>query len=138
MTDLAVAALVARRAELAARLAELERRAQPIRADILHLNAAIAILGRAVDVPRLRAQQRPAWLANLGRLILDVLRGAPEPMTARAIAIEVMRLAGNDVGDRVAVQIVEHRVRASLTRRLGLVERVALGTHRKGWRVAST
>jgi hypothetical protein len=56
-------------------------------------------------------------------------------MTAREIAVEVMRLAGNDVGDRVAVQIVEHRVRASLTRRVGLVERVALGTHRKGWRV---
>jgi hypothetical protein len=27
-------------------------------------------------------------------------------------------------------------VRASLTRRVGIVERVALGTRRKGWRVA--
>jgi hypothetical protein len=29
-------------------------------------------------------------------------------------------------------------VHASLTRRVGIVERVALGTHRKGWRVAAT
>jgi hypothetical protein len=136
MTDLAVAALLARRAELAARLDKLECRARPIRADILHLNAAIAILRGSGAVPRLRARQRPVWLADLGRLILDVLRGAPEPMTARQIAIEIMRLAGNDVGDRVAVQVVEHWVRASLTRRVGLVERVALGTHRKGWRIA--
>jgi hypothetical protein len=35
----------------------------------------------------------------------------------------------------MAIQIVEHRVRASLTRRVGIVERVELGTHRKGWRV---
>ena len=47
-----------------------------------------------------------------------------------------MRLAGNDTGDKAAVQVVEHRVRASLTRHVGLVERVSLGTHRKGWRVA--
>jgi hypothetical protein len=135
-TEPAIAALLARRAELAARLDELERRARPIRADILHLNAAIAIMRGSAGGPRLRAQQRPAWIADLGRLILGVLRGAPEPMTARAIAIEVMRLAGNDVGDEAAVQVVEHRVRPSLSRRVGIVERVALGTHRKGWRVA--
>ncbi len=141
MTDShCVFGLVAKRAELAGELEELDRRARQLRADIVHLDAAMAIVDparcAAADVPRLRAQPRPAWLANLGRLILDVLRGAPEPMTARQIAVEVMRLAGNDVGDGVAVQVVEHRVRASLTRRGGLVERVALGVHRKGWRVA--
>jgi hypothetical protein len=141
MTDLAVAALVRKRAELAGELEQLDRRTRQLRADIVHLDAAMAIVDpsrcAAADVPRLSAQPRPAWLANLGRLILDVLRGAPEPMTAREIAVEIMRLAGNDTGDRVAVQIVEHRVRASLTRRIGVVERVALGTHRKGWKVSA-
>jgi hypothetical protein len=137
VTDLAVAALLARRAELAAKLAELERWAIPIRADIFHLDAALAILGGPADARRMRAQHRPAWVADLGRLVLDILRGAPEPMTARAIAVELLRLAGADAGDRVAVQIVEHRVRASLTRRVGIVERVALGPRRKGWRVAA-
>ena len=55
MTDLAVAALLACRAELAARLDELERQAKPIRADILHLNAAMTIRRGSGDVPRLAA-----------------------------------------------------------------------------------
>lgn len=136
MSD-AIDDLQAKRAELAARLADLESQAVPIRADIFHLDAAIAIL-RGGDVPRMRAQHRPEWFANLGRLILDVLRGAPEPMTAREIAVEVMRLAGHDVGNRQAVEIVANRVRASLVRRVGVVERVAVGQHRKGWRVATS
>ena len=134
MSD-AIAALQSKRAELAARLADLESQAVPIRADIFHLDAALAIL-RGRDVPRMRAQHRPEWFANLGRLILDVLRGAPEPMTARAIAVEIMRLAGRDVGDKAAVAVVEHRVYSALARRVGIVERVAVGQHRKGWRIA--
>ena len=133
MSD-AIAALQSKRAELAARLADLESQAIPIRADIFHLDAALAIL-RGRDVPRMRAQHRPEWFANLGRLILDVLRGAPEPMTARAIAVEIMRLAGHDVGNRQAVEIVTHRMRASLMRRVGIVQRVAVGQRRRGWRI---
>ena len=136
MSD-AIAALLARRAELAARLDELERRARPLRADIVHLNAAIALLRGSGSVPRLRAGPRPAWIAGLGRLILDVLRGAVEPMTSRQVAAAVMGLAGLDSGDAYALTVVEHRVRASLTRRVGVVERVALGPRRKGWRVAA-
>jgi hypothetical protein len=132
--SLVLSGLAAKRAELAARLADLESQAVPIRADIFHLDAALAIL-RGREVPRMRVQHRPEWFANLGRLILDILRGAREPMTARAIAVEVLRLAGRDVGDRVAMEIVIHRVRASLTRRVGIVERVAVGQRRKGWQV---
>jgi hypothetical protein len=140
MTDLAVAALNRKRAELAAELDELDRRARQLPADIVHLDAAMAIVDparAAADVPRLRVQHRPEWFGNLGRLCLDVLRGATEPMTSRQVAVAVMGLAGHDTDDDVAVRIVEHRVRASLTRRVGVVERVPLGIHRKGWRVAA-
>jgi hypothetical protein len=65
----------------------------------------------------MRAQHRPEWLANLGRLILDVLRGAPKLMTTRAIAVGIMQLAGHDVSNRQAVEIIAIRVRASLTHR---------------------
>jgi len=85
----------------------------------------------------MRAQHRPEWLAKLGRLILDVLRCAQAPITAREIAVEVMRLAGHDAGDKAAVAVVEHRVYSALARRVGLVERVAVGQRRKGWRVAT-
>src|SRR4051812_28094551 len=132
--SLVISGIAAKRAELAARLAERESQAVPIRADIFPLDAALAIL-RGRDVPRMRAQHRPEWFANLGRLILDILRGATEPMTARAIAVEIMRLAGHNVGNRVAVAVVEHRVYSALMRRVGIVERVAIGQRRKGWRV---
>src|SRR5215217_1900124 len=133
LSDFALSALVRKRAELAARLADLESQAVPIRADIFHLDAALAIL-RGRDVPRMRVQHRPEWFANLGWLILDILRGATEPMTARTIAVEIMRLARHDVGDKAAVAVVEHRVYSALARRVGLVERVAVGQRRKGWR----
>jgi hypothetical protein len=136
-----LAVLSRTRAELAAELEQLERRARQLRADILHLDAAMAIVDPSrcsADAPRRRVQHRPEWFADLGRLCLDVLRGAAEPLTSRQVAVAVMGLAGHDAEDDVAVQIVEHRVHASLTRRVGIVERVALGTHRKGWRVAAT
>lgn len=75
----ALTELHAERAELAARLADMETQAVPIRADIFRLDAAIAILRGSSTGPRIRAQQRPEWFADLGRLILDVLRGAREP-----------------------------------------------------------
>jgi hypothetical protein len=140
MPDITMGALTRKRAELAAELEELDRRARQLRADIVHLDAAMAIVDPArcsADVPRLRVQHRPEWFANLGRLCLDVLRGAVEPMTSRQVAVAVMGLAGHDADDEVAVRIVEHRVHASLTRRPRLVERVSLGVRRKGWRVAA-
>lgn len=42
-----------------------------------------------------------------------------------------------DVVDQVAAKIVEDRVRTSLTRWIGIVERVAIGQHIKGWRITS-
>ncbi len=88
----AIAALLARRAELAAELEELDRRARQLRADILHLDAAMAIVGpsrTAADVPRLRVRHWPGWFGDLGRLVLDVLRGAMEPTTSRQVAAAV-------------------------------------------------
>jgi hypothetical protein len=105
------AAILAKRAELAGRLADLEAQAVPIRADIFRLDAAIAPMGGR-DAPRMRARHRPEWFADLRRLVLDVLCGAPEPMTSRTIAVELMRLVGHDVTDRAAVEIVNRRARA--------------------------
>lgn len=52
-------------------------------------------------------------------------------MAARAIAVKIMRLMGRDVGKKAAVTVVEHRVHSALLRRVGIVERVAVGQHRK-------
>jgi hypothetical protein len=65
--DPGVAALTHRHAELAAELEQLDKRAWRLRADIVHLDAALSILGtsRSADVPELRVQHRPEWFAYL-------------------------------------------------------------------------
>jgi hypothetical protein len=138
MSGFALSALTRKRAELAAELEELERRCVQLRADLIHLDAALVILdpATAAATPRLRLQHRPEWFGNLGVLVLDVLRGATEPMTSTQIAVEVMGLRGLDAGDRATLRVVERRVAGSLNRRIGLVERVSLGSRWVGWRVA--
>ena len=64
----AIAALLARRAELAAQLAELEHQAIPIRADIFHLDAALAIMGNGSVPPGSRTGSG-AFCSNLAPIL---------------------------------------------------------------------
>ena len=71
------------------------------------------------EEPRSR-QYRPEWFGNLGRLVLEVLRDAPEPMTSMEVAAKVMALCGLETTDRAMQAVGERRVAASLNRRIGL------------------
>ena len=134
MTDLAGAALVRKRAELAgeieARLAEVDR----LRVDLLHLDAAIRILCPEAQ-PELIKPRRPSrkgcdWFGRgeLGRLVLDALRDAPEPLGSMALARAVMERKGMVAAEAVALRRVENMVDGALRRREGqTVERVANG-----------
>jgi hypothetical protein len=132
-----ISGLVRKRADLAAELHELEARADQLRAGIAHLGAVLAMLepGRPEE-PRSR-QCRPEWFGNLGRLVLEALRDAPEPMTSMQVAAAVMALCGLETTDRAMQEVVERRVAASLNRRIGLVEKVPRGTRGVAWRIAS-
>ena len=87
--------LVAERAELAGELRLTEERLDQLRADILHLDAAIRIIDPRYHtdaiVPRVRRQRRE-WFGNgeLLRMVLETLRKAPEPLTARESAVVLM------------------------------------------------
>jgi hypothetical protein len=142
MTDLAVAALARKRAELAGEIRLAEERLDQLRADVLHLDAAIRIIdpGYHVDaiVPRVRRQRRE-WFGNgeLLRMVLETLRKAPEPLTAREVAVALMERRGFDATDAATVRLVEKRVDATVRRREGLVERVVYGPRSVGWKVAT-
>jgi hypothetical protein len=141
MPDLALAALVRKRAELAGEIRLAEGRLDQLRADILHLDATIRILdpGYHADatVPKARRQRR-GWFGNgeLLRMVLETLRKAPEPVTAREIAVALMERKGFDATDATTVRLVEKRVDATVRRREGLVERVLYGPRSVGWKVA--
>jgi hypothetical protein len=71
-------------------------------------------------------------------MTLETLRKAPEPLTAREIAVALMERKGFDATDAATVRLVEKRVDATVRRREGLVERVVYGPRSVGWRVANS
>src|SRR5688572_12528926 len=77
------------------------------------------------EEPRSRPY-RPEWFGNLGRLVLEALRDAPEPMTSMQVAAKVIALCGLETTDR-AMQGWWSGESASLNRRIGLVEKVPRG-----------
>jgi hypothetical protein len=142
MTDLAVAALVRRHAELAGEIEAAEAQLDQMRADLIHLHAAIRIMDPSADPatgrPKRPNRQGCPWFGHgeLGRLMVDALREAEGPLTSSGVARRVMERRGLDPGDRLALRRMEGMVGPALRHREGrTVERVADG-RALGWRVA--
>ena len=141
--ELAVAALVRKRAELAGEVGELDERLSQARADLVHLDAVLRLLAPAFnpeDIAPKKQIQRRGWFSEgeLPRTVLDILRAAPEPLTVREVAAVVMERRGFDAGDRTTAWTVERGVERTLKRRAAVVEKVALGPRAVGWRIAGT
>jgi hypothetical protein len=133
--------VIEKRAELAGEVRALEDRLDQLRADLIHLDATIRILSPSFQteaiVPKQRRQRR-GWFANgeLLRAVLECLRRAPEPVTAKEVAQAIMERKGLDATDAATVRLVEKRVFSTLKRRAGsLVEEVVYGPRAVGWRV---
>ena len=135
-----VATLKDKRAELSGGIADLEKRIGQHRADLLHVDAVLrlfapdlepaAILPKAVR--RLSGWFRPGELA---RMVLDVLRTAPAPLSIREITAQVMERRGLDPQDGRMAELLRKLVRNAVNRQAAdLVERVEDGTLVR-WRV---
>ena len=135
-----VAALKDKRAELSGGIADLEKRIGQHRADLLHVDAVLrlfapdlepaAILPKAVR--RLSGWFRPGELA---RMVLDVLRTTPAPLSIREITAQVMERRGLDPQDNRTAELLRKLVRNAVNRQAAdLVERVEDGTLVR-WRV---
>jgi hypothetical protein len=144
MTDLAVAALVRKRAELAGEIEHAQDRIAELRATLVHLDATIRLLCPDAE-PELVKPKKPGrkdcdWFGRgeLGRLALDVLRDAAEPWGSLRLARAVMERKGMEPGDLAALRRVKNMLNGALQRREGrLVERVVHGPRSVGWRVAA-
>jgi hypothetical protein len=136
-----VSALVAKRAELAGEIEDLERQADQLRADLLHIDAAIRIFApeyRPNEIRPKAKRRKGEWFARgeMMRLVLETLRKNSDPVTAKEIALTLMDHKGFDTGDERTVRLVEKRVFSVLTRREGsLVEKVVYGPRSSGWKV---
>jgi hypothetical protein len=139
---LGLGCLVEKRAELTGEIRQLEDRLEQLRSDVLHVDAVIRLMDPAFQpdaiVPKKRRQGRN-WFGNgeLLRSVLETLRKAPEPMTAKEVALAIMEQRGFDVNDGGTLRLVEKRVFATVLRREGsLVEKVVYGPRAVGWRIA--
>src|ERR1044071_5469914 len=92
MNDHAISRLIAKRAEIAGMIAELEEELNQCRADLTHIDGALRLLSADIDPetipPRQRRYKRTHYFAQneLSRLCMDMLRvAAGEPLTAEEI-----------------------------------------------------
>jgi hypothetical protein len=143
MTDHVVSALIAKRAELAGIIAELERQRDQYRADLTHIDGALRLFGSPIDPESIRPKRRYRRTRYFGRnelsrLCLDVLReAADEPILADEIAGRVMSIKGFDAGDAAlwaAIRVQVGSVLKALHRR-GVAESIGRGRGAR-WKLA--
>src|SRR5690349_23274838 len=113
-----VAALKDKRAELSGSIADLEKRIGQHWTDLLHVDAVLRLFAPVFEPATIlpKAVRRPnSWFkpGELARVVLEVLRMAPSPLTVREITMQIMerrraRSPGRPDGG-VAVQAGQQR-----------------------------
>ena len=128
-----VAALRDKRAELSGTIVDLEKRLGQHRADLLHVDAVLRLFAPDLEPATIgpRAVRRGnEWFkpGELARLVLDVLRTAPAPLSIRAITGQVMQRHGLEPQDARTAERLRKPVTNALTRQAAdLVERLQDG-----------
>ena len=125
-----VAALKDKRAELSGSIADLEKRIGQHRADLLHVDAVLRLFAPDFEpaaIPPKAVRQPSGWFrpGELARMVLEVLRAAPAPLSIREITAQVMERRGLDPQDGRMAELLRKLVRNALNRQAAdLVERV--------------
>ena len=125
MPDLATAALSRKRAELAGEIEVLDAKLGQLRADLVHLDAAIRIMCPDAE-PELIRPSKPSgkgcdWFGRqeLPRLIFEELHHTEQPLSPQQLAQAVMVRKGMDADDTIALRRVAGMVKGVLHRQAG-------------------
>ena len=135
-----VAALKDKRAELSGGIADLEKRIGQHRADLLHVDAVLRLFAPDFEpaaIPPKAVRQPSGWFrpGELARMVLEVLRAAPAPLSIREITAQMMERRGLDPQDARTAELLRKLVSNALNRQAAdLVERIQDGVL-VGWRV---
>ncbi len=132
-------ALREKRSELSGIVSHLEQRIVQHRASLVHLDAAMRLFDPdlVLEEAGLRQQwPRSAWFrpGECLRLIHDVLREAPAPMTTRALTEQVMGMKAITTTDERSCALVQKTVLGSLSRAKATIQRVEIAGV-ASWRV---
>lgn len=142
MTDYVLAGLTKRRAELTGEADKLHARLAQIGTDLGHLDAVMRQFDPDYDLGSIRPR-RPrgpdaARPGEISRFILQVLRGAAEPVTTHEVVRRLMAKHGQDVEDRRLVKLTIKRIGMAFSRQkaLGTVRAIQGAGAVKLWEVA--
>ena len=124
-------ALRAKRSELSGIVNQLEQQIAQHRASLVHLDAAMRLFDPDLALEQAGPRQQPprtAWFrpGECLRLIHDVLREAPQPMTTRALTEQVMGLKAIVPADGRSCALVQKTVLGSLSRAKATIQRVEI------------
>jgi hypothetical protein len=118
MADIALNALIRKRAELAGELERSETTVRQLQIDLAHIDAAIRLFGPDTDVSAIKPKGLPPMMATpkgkLGAIVFGLLRTAKRPCESSELAKHVMVERGIDVTKPKLVKLMESRVCSAL------------------------
>lgn len=142
MTDHVIPPLVARRAALLGELTKTQERIQQLHDDLASLDAVIRQFDPDYPIGNIRPKYRraasPAEFGSMSRAVLDTLRRAQEPMSAKEIAGSIIAERGLNAADRGLARSMAKRVDMALRyqRTNGMVEETKSGGSTVMWAIA--
>ena len=133
-----ISALKAKRAELSGELIAAEKRILQLRDDIASLDRTIRLFDPTAEPHAIRPilrRKKPTLIprGQCSRAVLEMLRHADEPMTAREIAAQLAARYQIDASNADAMKALVGKVRNILARQKGLGSELRGDT--KAWRV---
>ena len=134
-----VSALRNKRSELAGIVSRLEQQLLAHRASLTHVDATMRLFdpdSRPEEIRPRQQRARNSWFrpGECLRLIYDVLRDTPEPVTTRELAERIMAVKAIPATDDRRRELIQKTICGSLARTKETIERVeAAGTVK--WRL---
>lgn len=134
-----IGALRDKRSELAGIVMSLEQQLVVHRASLTHLDATMRLFDPELRPEEIRPRQRRscnAWFrpGECLRLIYDVLRDAPAPVTTRELVERIVVMKSLAVTDDRQRGLIQKTILASLSRAKATIERIETSGV-VGWRV---
>jgi hypothetical protein len=134
-----IGALRSKRSELAGMVMSLERQLVQHRASLTHLDATMRLFDpelRPEEIPQRQRRTCNAWFrpGECLRLIYDVLRDAPAPVTTRELAKRLTDVKDIQIDDDRGRALIQKTILASLNRAKETIERIETAGV-VGWRV---
>jgi hypothetical protein len=135
MTDFVVSGLIAKRAELAGIIGELQRQLDQHRADLTHIDGVLRVLAADLDLATIkpkRAYRRNRYFGRneLSRICLGVFRtAAGESINVDDITRKVITAKGFDIGDSILHKAIRDQV-GDIVKRMhshGEIEKIGRG-----------